>query len=118
MNWHALLRTGANILLIGPRSALDAFLVTAGGEFSHPVRFVSPADTIPKDSRGTTVLLDTERLNPQQREELHIWLSDCQSPKPQIISLAESHLWRPDAPPLLPLDLYYRLNTICVELSA
>lgn len=118
MNWHTLLNTRANILLIGPRPALDAFLATAGGEFSHPVRFVRPSETIPKDSEGTTVLLDTERLNPQQRDDLRDWLSDCGSPKPQIISLSESHLWRPDAPPLLPLDLYYRLNTICVELPA
>jgi hypothetical protein len=118
VNWQRLLGTGANILLIGPRSALDAFLVTTGGEFSPPVRFVRPAERIPKDSRGTTVLLDTERLNSHQREELHAWLTDCKSPKPQIISLSESPLWRPDAPELFPLDLYYRLNTICVELSS
>ncbi|HUK34790.1 MAG TPA: hypothetical protein VLV86_12795 [Vicinamibacterales bacterium] len=113
-NWRTLLQTGANMLIVGPRCDLDAFLGQVGDAMAEPVRFVRPSESIPRDERGTLVLLDAATLDPEQRDELHAWFCDGKRVRPQVISLTESHLWRPDAPPLVPLDLYYRLNTICL----
>ena len=114
-DWRALLRTGANILLIGPRPALDAFLATAADYLQGPVHLVTPADTIPLDCSGTLVVYDASSLAENQQEVL-MALSGVDANRPQIISLSETHLWRADGPIAVSIDLYYRLNTICLDL--
>ena len=117
-DWRSLLRTGANMLVIGPRRELDAFLGTVGDELSAPVCLVRPSEGIPIAQQGTLVLVDAARLDAQQREALSTWLCDAGRARPQVLSLSESHLWHRDAPTVLPLELYYRLNTICLELQS
>jgi hypothetical protein len=106
------------MLVIGPRCELDAFLGTVGDELSAPVCLVRPSEGIPTAQQGTLVLVDAARLDSHQREVLSTWLGDAGRARPQVLSLSESHLWHRDAPPALPLELYYRLNTICLELQS
>jgi hypothetical protein len=114
-SWRALLRTGANMLVIGPRSTLDAFLAAAADYMQEPVHVVTAADAIPADGRGTLVLYDASSLAECQQDALFTLCgADCE--RPQIISLSEEHLWRSDGPLQVPIDLYYRLNTICLDL--
>jgi hypothetical protein len=116
-NWRALLQTRANMLLIGPRCALDAFLAAAATEMTEPVHVVSPAGEIPVDGSGTLILYDASALNRRQQEGLLALLCDAAADRPQIISLSEMHLWQQDGLVSLPEDLYYRLNTVCIELD-
>ena len=114
-SWRALLRTGANMLVIGPRSTLDAFLAAAADYMQEPVHVVTTADAIPVDGRGTLVLYDASSLAECQQDALFA-LCGAACERPQVVSLSEAHLWRSDGPASLPLDLYYRLNTICLDL--
>lgn len=115
--WLPLLRTGANMLIVGPRCALDAFLHVVGEELSEPIHLVKPSERIPADRPGTLVLFDAAQLDAQQRADLCALLCDGARVRPQVLSLSESSLWHHEAP-ALPLDLYYRLNTIFLELQS
>ena len=116
-DWRTLLRTGANMLIVGPRCALDAFLHIAGEELSEPLHLVRPSERIPTDHLGTLVLVDAARLDPQQRADLSALFCDAGRARRQVLSLSESSLWHHDTP-ALPLDLYYKLNTIFLELQS
>ena len=116
-HWRPLLRTGANMLVVGPRCALDAFLHVVGEELSEPIHLVKPSERIPVDRPGTLVLVDAARLDAQQRADLSALFCDGARVRPQVLSLSESSLWHHEAP-ALPLDLYYRLNTIFLELQS
>jgi len=105
------------MLVIGPRCALDAFLHVAGGELCEPVHLVRPSEKIPNNQLGTLVLIDAARLDAQQRADLSDLFCDVTRARPQVLSLSESSLWQDDEPSL-PLDLYYRLNTIFLELES
>src|SRR5262249_61853317 len=107
-HWRPLLRTGANMLVVGPRCALDAFLHVVGEELSEPIHLVKPSERIPVDRAGTLVLVDAARLDAQQRADLSALFCDGARVRPQVLSLSESSLWHHEAP-ALPLDLYYRL---------
>src|SRR5436305_14035470 len=41
-NWRTFVRTGANMLIVGPRCALDAFMQAAEAELAQPLRYVRP----------------------------------------------------------------------------
>ncbi len=114
-NWRSLLRTRANMLIIGQRCTLDAFLAAAADYMQEPVRLVTPADAIPVDRGGTLVMYDASSL-PECQQDALLALCGAETDRPQIISLSETHLWRSDGPQSLSLDLYYRLNTICLDL--
>ena len=114
-NWRALLRTGANMLIIAPRPTLDAFLAAAADYLQAPVHLATPADAIPLDFCGTLVVYDASSLAASQQDAL-IALCNRDAGRPRIISLSETHLWQSDGPPSIPIDLYYRLNTICLDL--
>jgi hypothetical protein len=115
-NWRALFRTRANMLVVGERAALDAFVASAVDEMSEPVWLLGPSQHIPTERCGTFVLYDASRLDDLQQRELATVLSD-DVPQLQVISLSEHHLWRRDRAPSIQTDLYYRLNTICLEIE-
>lgn len=104
------------MLIVGPRCALDAFLAAARPDMAPPVRLVRPSDEIPPDCCGTLVLCDARALDERQRDGLLKWLC-ADSVRTQVISLSETHLWHRDRSPVIPLELYYRLNTICLEIN-
>ena len=114
-NWRALLRTGANMLIVAPRPTLDAFLAAAADYLQEPVHLATPADVIPLDICGTLVVYDASSLAPSQQDAL-IALCNADAARPRIISLSETHLWQSDGSSSIPIDLYYRLNTICLDL--
>jgi len=117
-NWRALLHTRANMLLIGPRAALDAFLAAAAPEMTEPVRVAGPNGEIPVGGRGTLIVYDASALDRRQQERLLALSCDADAERLQIISLSEMHLWQSDGLASIPEDLYYRLNTVCIEIDA
>src|SRR5262252_9881521 len=85
-DWRALLRTGANMLIIGPRPILDAFLAAAADYLHGPVHLVTPADVIPADCSGTLVMYDASSVTEGQQEAL-MALTGADAERPQIVSL-------------------------------
>jgi hypothetical protein len=116
-NWRSLLRTGANLLVVGPRCALEAFVAAAASEMSEPVWLVGPTQQIPHEQAGTFVLYDASRLDVAQQQALLALLSTAETARPQIISLSEKHLWVEHGSSPIREDLYYRLNTICLDVE-
>src|SRR5436305_8571065 len=92
-NWRALLRTGANMLIVGPRCALNAFVAAAADDMPTPVRVLTRAEHLPTDPRGTLIVSDASSLDARQHEEILRWLDAPVSPRPQLITLSEMHLW-------------------------
>jgi hypothetical protein len=115
-NWRALFRTGANMLIVGTRAALDAFVAAAVDDMSEPVWILGPSQDVPTEPCGTVVLSDASKLDDMQQMGLVALLSG-DVPRLQVISLSEHHLWRRDGTPSIHVDLYYRLNMICLEIE-
>jgi len=115
--WRALLRTRANVLVIGSPGATETFLTAAADELLTPVRRLSAAGPLPLDRAGTVVLSDLTTLNDEQQQQLLAWLDQSRKAGTQVISIAAARLFKPPTPPAVRLDLYYRLNTIYLDLS-
>jgi hypothetical protein len=109
-----------NLLLIGrnrvTRSVLDLLLL----DLQDPLASWHPGEplTLPRTSRGGTLILnDISTLMPDEQRELLDWL-DWDAGRTQVVSttpvglLARVHIGT------FIERLYYRLNTICVDVTA
>lgn len=114
-DWRALLRTRSNVLIVGPDSAIEAFFRAAADDLLKPVCRVSAAH-LPLDRAGTVVLTELTTLDDNQQQQLLAWLDQSPGAGTQVISIAPKQLMTPSTPPTVRLDLYYRLNTIYLEL--
>ena len=114
-DWRALLRARRNVLIIGSDSAIEAFLRAASDDLLKPVRRLSAAHP-PPDRAGTIVLTELTTLDDSQQQRLLAWLNQSPRVDTQVISIAPRPIIAPSTPPALRLDLYYRLNTIYIEL--
>ena len=110
--WAGLLRKRSNLFLVGPRPALDVFVVAAWPELLEPVRVAQPGQTLPLGECGTLVLSDVAALEAWQCADLLAWLRRPEARTVQIISLAETPQWQALSP-----ALYYLLNTIYLPLA-
>jgi hypothetical protein len=116
-DWRRLLRTRSNVLVTGPIGALDAFVKAARSEVRDPILSVACASPI-WAAAPTLVLDDVSRLHERDQRRLLRWLIDVGRDETQILSLSPT--------PLFPLvrsgdfdpDLYYRLNTIYLEIQS
>jgi hypothetical protein len=114
-DWRAFLRTRANILVTGPNAALRAFVRAARPEFRAPIRLVVGGRTVVLHTASTLILRNVDRLNRAAQRMLLAWMNEPEHADTQIVSTASA--------PLFPLveadgfdrDLYYRLNTIWLE---
>ena len=109
-----------NILLMGRNDAVQLVLRTLLGHVRKPVTTWSPGDpfVLPAiEHPGTLVLREVSALPRQQQVRLLEWSNDGRR-NPQVISTTST--------PLLPLvdagtfsdTLYYRLNTVFIDLTA
>jgi Sigma-54 interaction domain len=105
-------------LLIGSAASVDAALVRLLPDLRPPLVHWRPwaVGELPQTTTGTLVMWDVESLSKGQQAQLLVWMEN--RPAVQVISISEC--------PLFPLvrqkefldSLYYRLNVVCVELSA
>ena len=109
-----------NLLLTGRNDAVQLLLRTLLGHVRKPVTTWSPREpfVLPAiEHPGTLVLREVSALSIQQQRRLLEW-SDEGRRNPQVISTTSA--------PLLPLvragtfneTLYYRLNTVFIDLTA
>ena len=109
-----------NLLLIGMDAGVWNVLETLLLNLDRPVTTWCPGDTLtlPSSSRtGTLILHDVGTMTPEEQRLLLDWL-DRAAGRTQVVSTTPT--------PLMPrvksgafLDnLYYRLNTVCVDVTA
>ena len=118
--WSAVRAAGVSMLIAGPGEVIRSLVAALQPQFRSPVvvlessdRFALPAD----DQVRTLVLHDISRLSPIDQGRLLAWLNRATT-RIQIISTTARPI-----PPLIDSgtflgSLYYRLNTVCVEVTA
>ena len=116
-DWRSLLRTGANALISGPQEALTAFAQAARSEMQEPIRSVANALPLRVDDAGTLILTEVDALDEAQQQWLLWWMNEPQNRTTQILSLTSTSLFSLVGAKKFDITLYYRLNTIFLELS-
>lgn len=108
-----------HVLVVGPRASIAPTLAQLRPHLRGPLSHWRPAvaSEPPLPATGALIIWDVERLDADQQRRLLTWM-DGRGANVQIVSIAER--------PLFPLvwrkrfldDLYYRLNMVCVTLTA
>jgi hypothetical protein len=117
-DWRATLGLRSNVMITGPKSALDAFLKAAGPELREPVR--SAGGTLPPllDGVRTLILTDVDRLDGAEQRRLRRWFEERGNIDVQVISLTSTSLFTLVSENAFDAELYYRLNTIFLEVQS
>lgn len=119
--WHldVCLSTRANALLIGPDDITCAFLKAIRPDLQDPVTTLRGGEpfSLPAGPVGTLILINVGGFSPPDQMQLHEALNDRLSGV-QVISTSATGLM-----PMLAANgfyeaLYYRLNTIYIDVAA
>jgi hypothetical protein len=117
-DWRALLRTRANVLVTGPKDALDAFIEMARPEMREPVRSADRSLPPFLDGSRTLILAEVDALEQTDQQRLRRWFDDRRNCDVQIVSLATVPLFPMVNANTFDAELFYRLNTIFLEVQA
>jgi DNA-binding NtrC family response regulator len=105
------------VLLIGPRDLADQFLGPLMPSLSSPVVYLDPANpTFHNHSGGTLIVRDVERLAPLHQDHFLAWLN-AQHEITCTIATSPGSLFPRVQVGAFSERLYYRLNTVIVELD-
>jgi hypothetical protein len=117
-DWRALLLTRANLLVNGPKDALEAFVHMARPEMREPIRTAAAA--LPPFLVGarTLILGEVEALERRDQLRLRRWFDERQNKDVQVVSLTTVPLFSLVAANAFDAELFYRLNTIFLEVQA
>jgi hypothetical protein len=118
-DFRRLISVGSNMLVRGEKSAATATVVALSTDFSMPlVTWNSGAGVgLPPLRQGTIVLQDVDRLDLEAQRELLTWL-DERGGRVRVISTARRDLFDLVTAGEFLDPLYYRLNTIVVDVEA
>jgi hypothetical protein len=114
-----LVSIGSNLLVRGEKSATAATVVALSADLSAPlVTWTAGTDTpLPQVDRGTIILQDVDRLDVDAQRTLLDWLDESRG-RVRVISTARSDLFDLVIAGAFLDSLYYRLNTIVVDVAA
>jgi len=115
--FRRLVSVGSNLLMRGEKSATTATVVALSADLSMPlVTWIAGADAdLPRLHQGTVILQDVDRLGLTEQRALLHWLDD-RSGSVRVISTASSDLFDLVIAGEFLDPLYYRLNTIVVDI--
>jgi len=116
-DWRALVGTRANVLVEGRRASLDEFLDLVRPILHQPIASVECGSAMSLVRAPTMVLVNVDRLDATGQRALHEWLTDAHNADSQIIALSSVALFPLVKAGVFDRQLYYRLNTIFVELE-
>ena len=116
-DWRATLRLRANIMVAGPQDALDAFLEAAQPELREPIRSANASLPPTLDGVRTLILTDVHRLDGTDQRRLRDWFDQNRNADLQVVSLTTTPLYSLVSADAFDTDLYYRLNTIFLEIQ-
>jgi hypothetical protein len=115
-DWRVLVRTRANVLVTGPENALTAFAQAARPELGEPIGSV--ACCAPLFPEGHTLILeDVHALDDIGQQRLMLWMDEPRNADMQIIALSSVPLFSMVMTNRFDADLFYRLNTIHLEIQ-
>jgi hypothetical protein len=115
-DWRVLVRTRANVLVSGPKDALTAFAHAARPELREPIGSV--ACSAPVFLEGHTLILgDVHTLDDVGQQRLMLWIDEPRNADMQIIALSSVRLFSLVMTNRFDTDLFYRLNTIHLEIQ-
>ena len=117
--WRMLLSVRPNILVIGRADFVASAVSALVAELPGPVSYLAPNAPPPAgdDDAEMLVVPDVSSLSQDRQREWVRWLSDADVRHPQIVATSEVPLY-----PLVKSDqfsgiLYYRLNTILLDMQ-
>lgn len=116
-DWRALLRTRANLLITGQQEARDAFMRAATPLLREPIRAVACSGPLFLDAASTLILTDLDGLDDTGQRSLLQWVGEPRNADTQIVSLTSVRLLAPIGPNRFDPELYYRLNTIHLDVQ-
>jgi len=118
-DWYLDLGTRANLLVIGPDDPAGAFLEAIRPHLQDPVAILRGGEplALPPRPVGTLIVIDVWALTPDEQRQLHESL-DGRFRDAQVISTSPTCLMPMIAGGIFLESLYYRLNTICIDISA
>ena len=110
--------TRVNLLLTGPDAVTDAFVKALRPPLQDPVVILRGGEpfALPSAAVGTLFLVDVGALTLEEQRRLYQWLDG--SSGPQVISTSATSLMPMVAAGRFHEGLYYRLNTIYIEITA
>ena len=115
-DWRSLLRTRAHVLVTGSRNALTAFTRSARSELREPVVTIASGAPLYFDGARTVILSDVNALDSLNQRRLLAWLNESRNADIQILSLTSAPVFA-FVEKGFDANLYYRLNTIYLELQ-
>ena len=115
-DWRSLLRTRAHVLVTGSRNALTAFTRSARAELREPVVTIASGAPLYFDGARTVILSDVNALDSINQRRLLAWLNESRNANIQILSLTSAPVFA-FVEKGFDANLYYRLNTIYLELQ-
>jgi hypothetical protein len=115
--WSALGRH-PNMLLVGPPRLVDTALNDLAGMVRRPVAEVSAIhyDVPPGFTSGTLIVRDVWHLAEEDQRRLHAWL-DRMGQAVQVVATSRGPVYHRVATGAFLSSLYYRLNTLYIELD-
>jgi hypothetical protein len=111
--------TRLNVLVIGPIAQTEAAVSAIVVALGKPARFWAPNTPVPARADGHAIVIrDIATLSPVLQKAWLAWLSAPQRRRPHIIATSSIAVFPLIAQGLFLEDLYYRLNTILLDLRA
>jgi hypothetical protein len=106
-----------NLLLIGASSATRAFIDDLTSSLVPPVVcWDGGSADLATDGIGSLIVHDVARLTPAHQDRLLEWLNN-QNPRRTVITTSIEPFYRDVETGLFSDSLYYRLNTVTVQLD-
>jgi hypothetical protein len=115
-DWRALLRTRTHMLVTGSRTALAAFARTARSELREPVASITATTPLFLEGARTLILNDVHLLDHAGQQRLLAWMNESRNANTQVLSLTTARVFE-FVTKGFDANLYYRLNTIYIELQ-
>ena len=117
-DWRMLLRKRTNVLVTGPDTALGAFVRMAQSEMREPILSCSGARLPAMDGDiKTLIIADVSTMSGANQKRLREWLEQQPERDRQVIALTSVPLFALVTSKAFDASLYYRLNTILLELQ-
>jgi hypothetical protein len=115
--WTVLRTSPVNALLVGGVQMTAVAVARVERSLRQPLVWWSPEQIgdAPALTDGTLVIRDVDRLDAQQQALVTHWIN-THSPRVQVIALAREPLFPHVAAGRFSAALYYRVNTVVVEL--
>jgi hypothetical protein len=117
--WTILRTSPVNALIVGTLHLTEAAVAGIDTSLRQPIVWwdSSLAPEPPELTAGTLVIRDVDRLDAQQQERLLGWMC-LRRPAVQVLALARTPLIARVVDGRFAPELYYRLNTVLVEVRA